>query len=204
MNLDRISEIALNTMSHRKSHLQRETGFVYYHCQRVAKIALSLRKELFPDEGTMDDIMYVASIFHDVTKGIEPHQETGSVLVKSLLKDECSPEQLEFISDIIALHNIRNHEELPYYIKLVQDADMLDHFGTMDIWMKFFHSAHEEENVWDTIRFWESEEFDNYLKKSRGQLNYDRSKQIFDTKLKFELQFQERFKAECNGEVDFN
>lgn len=104
MNLDRISEIALNTMSQRKSHLQRETGFVYYHCQRVAKIALSLRKELFPDEGTMDDIMYVASIFHDVTKGIEPHQETGSVLVKSLLKDECS--RSSWNSYLILLHYI--------------------------------------------------------------------------------------------------
>ncbi|AIQ58631.1 hypothetical protein PBOR_18030 [Paenibacillus borealis] len=159
---------------------------------------------MFPDEEAMDDIIYVASVFHDVTKGIEPYQETGSVLVKSLLKDECSQEQLEFISDIIALHNIRNHEELPYYIKLVQDADMLDHFGTMEIWMKFLNSAHGEEHVLEAVQFWESEEYNSYLKKSRGQLNYDRSKSIFDAKLKFEQQFQERFKAECNGEVDFN
>ena len=113
----------------------------------------------------MDDIIYVAAMFHDVTKGIEPHQETGAVLVKSLLRDECSPEQLDFISDIIALHNTRNHEELPFYIKLVQDADILDHFGSMDIWMKFLYSAHGEENVWDTVRFWESEEYHDYIEK---------------------------------------
>ena len=204
MDLDRINEIAHNTMSHRKSHLQREKGFIYYHCQRVAKIALSLRRELFPDEDAMDDIIYVASVFHDVTKGIEPHQETGAVLVKSLLRDECSPEQLEFISDIIALHNNRNHEELPYYIKLVQDADMLDHFGSMEIWMNFLYSAHGERNVLESVQFWEGEEYDSYLKKSRSQLNYDRSKRIFDTKLEFVQQFQARFKAECNGEVVFS
>lgn len=203
MNFDRINEIAHNLMSHRKSHVRRETGFIYYHCQRVAKIALNLRKELFPHEEAMDDIIYIAAMFHDVTKGIEPHQETGSVLVKTLLKDECTTEQLDYISDIIALHNIRNHEELPYYIKLVQDADMLDHFGSMDIWMKFFHSAHGEENVWDTVRFWESEEYAKYIEKSRSQLNYERSKQIFDTKLEFVRQFQERFKLECNGAVDY-
>jgi uncharacterized protein len=80
---------------------------------------------------------------------------------------------------------------------------MLDHFGSMDIWMKFLYSAHGEENVWDTVRFWESEEYQNYIEKSRSQLNYDHSKRIFDKKLEFELQFQERFKLECNGAVDF-
>ncbi|WNS45291.1 HD domain-containing protein [Paenibacillus sp. MMS20-IR301] len=204
MNRDTINEIAKNTMSYRKSHLHREKGFIYYHCQRVANISLSLRRELFPDEDSMDDIIYAAAMLHDVTKGIEPHQETGAVLVKSLLKDECSPEQLEFISDIIALHNVRNHEELPFYIKLVQDADMLDHFGSMNIWTKFLGSAHSEESVWETLRFWDSGEHKQFLVKARSQLNYSRSKDIFDQKLKFEQQFHERFKLECNGEVDFS
>ena len=204
MNLDRINEIAQNTMSHRKSHLRREKGFIYYHCQRVAKIALSLRQELFPDEDSMDDIIYAAAMFHDVTKGIEPHQETGAVLVRSLLRDECSSEQLECISGIIAFHNLRNNEELPFYIKLVQDADMLDHFGTMDIWMKFLYSAHGDESVWESVHFWESEEYLSYIKQSRSVLNYDRSKRIFDEKLQFVQQFQDRFAMECNGEINFD
>ncbi|TCZ79287.1 hypothetical protein E0485_05310 [Paenibacillus albiflavus] len=80
MNIQTINEIALKTMSKRKSHLRRERGFIYYHGERVGKIALKLRENLFPDQASMDDIIYVGSLFHDVTKGIEPHNITGAHL----------------------------------------------------------------------------------------------------------------------------
>jgi uncharacterized protein len=105
LNIDKIHEIAFKAMAKRKSHLKREKGFIYYHGQRVAKIALNLRKELFPDETSMDDAIYVAALFHDVAKGIEPHHATGAQLVRSLLKDECTAEKIEVMFTIIANHN---------------------------------------------------------------------------------------------------
>jgi uncharacterized protein len=203
MNIDKIHEIAFKTMAKRKSHLKREKGFIYYHGQRVAKIAINLRKELFPDDASMDDAIYVAAMFHDVTKGIEPHHATGAHLVRTLLKDECTAEEIEVISTIIASHNSRKRSELPFYIKIVQDADILDHFGSMEIWLKFMYSAHEEESVFDSFRVWDSEEHKKYLDESRGALNYDRSKEIFDRKIRFEEQFQARFRMEYHGEVAF-
>jgi len=203
VNIERINEIALKTMSKRKSHLQREKGFIYYHCQRVAKISIKLRGELFPDQTSMDEIIYVGALFHDVTKGIEPHNETGAHLVKSLLRDEWTSEELLKISDIIVHHNTRKQHELPFYIKIVQDADILDHFGSMEIWLKIMYSAHADESVFDALRLWESEEHMKYLANSRIALNYDKSKDIFDRKTQFEKQFQDRFKLECNGEIQF-
>jgi uncharacterized protein len=203
MNIQKINEVALKTMSKRKSHLQRERGFIYYHCQRVAKIALKLRESLSPEDKSMDDIIYVGALFHDVTKGIEPHNITGAHLIHSLLREHCTEQELKQVSEIIELHNRRQQEEHPFYVKLVQDADVIDHFGSLQMWMKFLHSAHTEENVFEAIRMWESEEHAQYIESNRRVLNYELSKEIFDQKIEFERLYQERFTLECNGEIFF-
>lgn len=88
-------------MGRRKAHLQREKGFIFYHCERVAKLSINLRNTLFPMDNLMDEIIYVGALFHDVTKGIEPHNKTGALLIKSLLKEECSEQELKEVSEII-------------------------------------------------------------------------------------------------------
>lgn len=204
MDMNEVKEIARKTMSKRKSHLNRERGFIYYHGQRVANLAMNLRKNLFPHESTMDDIIYAGALFHDVTKGIEPHHLTGAELVHTLLNSACSAEELAGISEIIRHHNTRKQADspdLPYYMKLVQDADILDHFGSMEIWLKFVYSGNNEENVFDAIQLWDSENYAKYVASSREVLNYELSKDIFDQKLIFVEQFQARFRAECNGEI---
>ncbi len=203
VDIQKINEVAIKTMSKRKAHLHRERGFIYYHCQRVAKIALKLRENLFPEDNSMDDIIYVGALFHDVTKGIEPHNSTGAHLIHHLLRDHCSELELKLVSEVIELHNSRQQEEHPFYVKLVQDADVLDHFGSLQMWLKFMYSASMEENVFDAITMWESEEHEQYIKSNRNVLNYDVSKGIFDRKIDFEKRYQERFTLECNGEIYF-
>lgn len=204
MDINKVQEIARKSMGKRKSHLNRERGFIYYHGQRVANLAMHLRKSLFSHELTMDDIIYAGALFHDVTKGIEPHHLTGSELVHTLLNGACSVEELAGISEIIRYHNTRRQADspdFPYYIRLVQDADILDHFGSMEIWLKFVYSGNNEENVFDAIQLWDSESYAKYVASSREALNYELSKDIFDEKLIFVEQFQARFRAECNGEI---
>lgn len=96
--------------------MNRERGFIYYHCERVAKISIHLRKELFPDDSSLDDRIYVGALFHDVAKGIEPHHQTGSALIRTLLQEECTGEELDDIADIIRYHNTRHQEDLPFFI----------------------------------------------------------------------------------------
>lgn len=85
-------------------------------------------------------------------------------------------------------------------MKLVQDADILDHFGSMEVWLKFVYSGNNEENVYDAIQLWDSESYAKYVVDSREALNYELSKDIFDKKIEFVAQFQARFRAECCGE----
>src|SRR5690606_18666887 len=108
---NKINEIALKVMGKRKAHLSREKGFIYYHGQRVAKLSLNIRKELFPDDASHDDIIYTAALFHDVAKGIEPHHIHGSTLIRTLLGEACTEEELDKISEIIKHHNSRNNNE---------------------------------------------------------------------------------------------
>ncbi|TCZ79286.1 hypothetical protein E0485_05305 [Paenibacillus albiflavus] len=85
----------------------------------------------------------------------------------------------------------------------MQDADVLDHFGSLEIWLKFQVSAHREENVFDAINLWESDETAEYIQNNRNVLNYELSKAIFDRKISFQKQYQERFALECKGEIFF-
>lgn len=201
MNIDKIKDIAFESMSRRKAHLTREKGFIYYHCERVAKLSINLRESLFPAEDSKDEIIYVGALFHDVTKGIEPHNRTGAQLIKTILIDECTPQELNEISEIIELHNSRNRAELPFHIKIVQDADILDHFGSLEIWLKFMYSAHKEENVFDAIRLWNSSEHTKYKIETRQRLNFELSKEIYDKRIEFQRYFQKRFELECNGSI---
>jgi uncharacterized protein len=83
----------------------------------------------------------------------------------------------------------------------VQDADILDHFGTMEVWLKFVYSAHSEESVFDALKFWESSFCKDYYKNMREALNFDFSKNIFDDKYNFTQMFIDRFTKEINGEI---
>lgn len=202
MNLERINDIAFKVMGKRKAHAHREQGYIYYHGQRVAKLSLNLRQSLHVDEAGQDEIMYAGALFHDVTKGIEPHHRTGAALIGSLLNEACTAQELEGVAEIIALHNARRQENLPFQVKIVQDADILDHFGSMEIWLKFMYSASKEENVFDAIRMWNGDEHKSYLAASRQALHYELSKAIFDQRVAFENEFRQRFELECGGAID--
>lgn len=162
---------------------------------------INLRKSLCSSDASKDDVIFVGALFHDVTKGIEPHHKTGAQLIKTILYEECSEKELGEISEIIEFHNSRNREDLPFHIKIIQDADILDHFGTLEVWLKFMYSAHKEENVFDAIRLWNSTENLEYIRAAKESLNFELSKEIFDKRIEFVTLFQKQFKKECYGNL---
>lgn len=118
------------------------------------------------------------------------------------MKEECSPEELVDIAEIIRCHNLRNSDEdWPRHIKIVQDADMLDHMGTMDVWLNFIYQAYDEKSVNESIGFFNNKEYENYLKECRRKLNYDISKKIFDDRVEFIYEFIRRLSIEGKGGI---
>lgn len=198
-----IRELAFQHQANRKAHINRERGFIYYHGQRVASIAVELRKRLFPTDNAHDQILMVASYFHDVAKGIEPHSYYGASLVREILRDHCTEAQLDKISEIIKRHQFRdkskNYNDL---IKIVQDADILDHFGTIGLWMNFHYYASTEGSIMESVEYYNND-YQELAEKCRVMLNYELSKTIFDEKHQFVMDFAARMTIEAQGKLFF-
>ena len=70
MDFEQLDELARKLMKKRKSHVEREIGSIYYHGRRVSRLVLELRRLIVPDDDSMDDVLRLAGLFHDVGKGI--------------------------------------------------------------------------------------------------------------------------------------
>lgn len=201
MNFERLNEIAAHLMIDRQSHKERETGSVYFHGQRASKGVLSLRKAVLPGDSSHDDILRAAAIFHDVGKGLEPHNVYGALITREALKDEVLPEELEEIARIIEAHCDRKPgtDTHDLWCKLMQDADLLDHFGAQDIWNIVYYSAYEKTGLDAAVQYFQ-EHWESFMQEHRGLLNFDLSIAIYDEKMRYERQFAERLYVEAQGE----
>jgi len=203
MDVEALRQLAFKLLGKRKTHDYREKGFIYYHGQRVAKLALNLRQLIIPGDSSKDDIITVASYFHDVAKGIEPHFEYGAILIKEILKGYCNENEIEEIAQIIGSHTLRGkNKSYPPQVKIVQDADILDHYGTLEIWLNFHYYAYHNASIEEALKFY-GDEYYKQLAEVRELLNYDISKEILDDKIAFQNDFIRRFAIESQGDIAF-
>ena len=197
MNLVKIKQILVDEM-YGKVQWSGEKSGKYYHGERVAKIALTLKKHILPNNDSHDDIITVAGWFHDVMNGAEEHALAGAEKTKILLSDHCSEWEMNEIYDIIYRHDDRYSDRASFsdYAKIQQDADHLDHFGTYQIWGNILWGAHNDNTVAEA-----NEEIQKWAEKSvtervENELNFDISKKIYRERIEFYCLFAERFSVE--------
>ncbi len=202
MDLDKIREIAKHLMLERKANLFREKGGKYYHGQSTANLTFQLRKEILPDDSSHDDILTVAAWFHDCAKGIEPHANYGAIIAREALKVCLSVKELDKVCNLINLHCSRKIEKSNYddYTKLLQDADIIDHFGVHEIWLNIQYHAHTDGTIHDLIE-WYKTNFKSSSDELRELLNYRYSKKVFDDRIIFEGEFAKRLYDEGIGNI---
>ena len=200
LDFEKLEAIAKDLMKKRQVHLQRETGSVYDHGLRVSKAVLRLRELALPGDASMDENLRAAGLFHDLGKGIEPHGHYGAVLMRDILKGMADEKQTEIICRMIEVHDDRckgggKHDK---YTGVLQDADLIDHFGTYDIWMVFNDAAYLKEGIgWAAERF---DNLENYYNIHLPLLNYPVSVEIAKEKRAFEREFVKRLQWESKGE----
>jgi len=192
-------DIASRAMGTRKGLLTRETGYLLHHGQRAAAIALQLCQHLDEHAEVDRAVLYAAALFHDVGKGIDPHTETGAVLARTLLRDACAPEESEQIAQLIQQHNKRGQAGIPLAAGILQDADVLDHFGSQAVWLSFLFNAHTEKGPRGSLDYYEGDTNRQYQQCMRLLLNYDYSREVFDKRLAVEQSFFQRFREEMDG-----
>jgi uncharacterized protein len=202
MNLNEIRKLAYELLGDKASHSWKEIGNKYYHGERVANLVLNLRKQIFPNDNSHDDILTVAAWFHDIMNGSKNHAEEGAEKAREVLRDYCTEQELNEICEIISVHDDRYSGRDTYnnYIKLQQDADHLDHFGTYDIWMAFLYAVPHDMKFHEVID-WLNNVRPTQDEKYRNELNFSLSKKIYDEKTEFLKHFAERFQVEGSGGI---
>lgn len=187
--------LAAQWMRDRKAHLTREKGFIYKHGKRVSVSVLELRRRV-TDDDSHDDALRIAAMFHDIGKGIEPHNITAGVLIRTLLGEHLPGELLEEVAWLAENHVRREITHL--FANLLQDADTLDHFGTIDILMTAQYGAYTEGGV-ETMLDWYREGFEELNSECRATLHFDVSRAVFDEKQHYSREFARRLAIEAEG-----
>ena len=202
MNLEELKRIARETMKDRVSHQEREPGYILRHGMRTANLSGEIMAAASGIRDVFDEVLYAGGLFHDVGKGFKPHNEVGAQITNELLASVCNSRELDDVSNIVRFHCIRKHDiELETRILVVQDADMIDHFGTQEVWLNFYYGSYHRKGPEHSIVYWESDEWKRLLEDMRDLLNFDLSKKIFDERVEFQAEFLARFKVEVEGGI---
>jgi len=205
MDLEVIAKIAAGEMAGNRSYAYKSLGDKYYHGQRVARLALRLRQLLFPEMTDKDDVLTVAAWFHDICNSHDVprkiHGEKGAALVRELIKDHCTATELDEICNMITVHDDRAAKQSSVLLKLHQDADHLDHFGTNAVRRTINDAAKLDQPMREAMR--ETKEHFREAKDAiwRIEVHFDLSRRVYDEKMAFFFEFAKRFETEMNGEI---
>lgn len=203
MDVAKVEKLAYLKMKDRKTK-GREEGFIFYHGKRVGEIAKKIYNEVvYVKEQEEMDILYCGCLFHDIGKGMEPHNETGAEITRFYLRDLCTLSDLEVISNIVYEHNLRGekYNSVSTLGKIAQDADILDHMGAMDIWIAIQWHGNFNEGVDISLDFYKGGKWEEIVLKLRGLLNFPCSIEAFDKRCNFTKEFIERLYRENAGEL---
>jgi uncharacterized protein len=201
MNIEHIKELARRLMIEQKGHIEREIGYIFYHGMRTAEICMNLLNSIDHSLNIDRNTLYAGAILHDVAKGLEPHAEIGSAIVKKSLEGKLPEKTVETVAELVRMHNKRGKSEKTAE-KLIQDADLLDHFGAQNIWLCFHYSAAHNEPGEQALEYYRSEKNRRFIQWCRQILNFDVSREVLERRLSFEQAFFGRFERELKGELD--
>lgn len=196
MQLEKIQSILKDDLGQRRSHVWKDMGNKYYHGQRTAKLAVALRKRLFPELDGEDELLTVAAWYHDILNGEEHHCSRGAVRTRELLDGLASQEEIDRIAGIIAVHDDRDRPYDPI-IQIHQDADLLDHFGAYDIMLTASYGILKGETA-EQLRDRYVRGREDEIAEHRPLLRYELSRQIFDERQEFQRRFAEQLTRELD------
>ena len=121
MELEKIKQVAEERLKNSRSHVWKELGNKYYHGERVARLALELRRRVIPGDNSHDDILTAAAWLHDIANGLSSdHAAEGARLVRGLIPDFCTPQELDAMAQRLSVAVMLN--EGAVYNKIVTET----------------------------------------------------------------------------------
>ena len=179
MDIEQVEAVAHAEMAARKDQDFREPGWILYHGKRTGKIAVHLAGLI---ECSIDlDCLYVAGLFHDVGKGQDDHNEVGARRTRELLAGLLSEDDLDGVCETIRLHNQRKTaDDFSEQLKLIQDADLVDHAGSIDVWSTLYYGGSQGESMHDRLAYLTGDDCRQSRDYMRTHMNFDVSLKMFD------------------------
>ena len=109
---------------------------------------------------------------------------------------------MDRIARLVREHNQRRQasECLPAS-RILQDADILDHYGAQNVWLGVFWAAFHRRTAEQTIHYHLEDEGPAYHARIRKLLNYAKSRKAFDARVAVSDAFFRRLRAECEGQL---
>ncbi len=194
----------------------REPGYRYTHGLRVAALAEALaraeevRRLYRPDAADLA-ILRAGAVLHDVARedvGREDpadHALRGAELARGGLAGVFPPAALDRVCAIIARHNRRRRRPVavgqpdPVEVQLVQDADLVDHFGAMEVWLAAYRSAEHREGLEDFLAYFGGGNARRWRSYALEHANFEPTRRALRERIAFADRFARRLRAEADG-----
>ena len=172
-----------------------EPGYRLHHGQRVETLALEIAEREKLD--VCRERLAIGALVHDIGKPgcakSESHAVKGAEIVRSDFADLMDAEELEAVAQIVLHHYDRPNsiwfkgKEKPEWtpdILLVQDADVLDHFGVPGIWLTLHWATHKNFTPSQTITEWFTSEYMcSWRREARRSLNFQTSRRLLELRI---------------------
>lgn len=187
-----------------------EPGYRYYHGLRVARLAVELAQAM---QLRIDpDVLFVGGFLHDVGKAGyngPDHGPRGAELIRAEIAHLFSADELDGVTAIVANHYMRPNSHhfagrerpvLAAEVLLVQDADLIDHFGSNGIWLAFHWSAHHGRNQQESLDFYHGQDV-SWRREALESVNYELSRDEIASRMDRAAQFMSFWQIEEKGEL---
>lgn len=200
MDREAVYTLAKQLMEGSRAHPGRERGYILHHGLRVAREAIDLNRCL--GLGADDELLWAAGLFHDAGKGLEPHWLSSRALVMEHLAPLAgSPATLEAVAYLVRYHAKRSDPALlTPELRLLQDADILDHRGCMQIWLAIGGAVASGGEPGQVAEEWSGQLRRKRRDEFRQMLHFEESRQRFDRRLALEMDFYAALNAEIAGQ----
>lgn len=176
------------------------------HCLRVAKLAVALRQAVGADPA-LDDLVFTAGLFHDVKHDSAStpaaHGQEGAVRTQALLAELLPEDLLVRVCAIVAVHDDkRPSADSPYDTPthLVQDADLIDHNGAMEVYQSFCYGALHGRELGEDLNFMERKTLPLWARYMQ-RLHFDATRLEWQRRTDFLKAFLRRIRREEAGQL---
>lgn len=181
---------------------RREPGYRFHHGHRVARLALALwetpevrrarQAAAAPpavDGVPLEELVWAGALLHDVAKrdvGDDrggDHAAAGRELVHRRLAGVYGPEACRLVGEIVFRHNKRDGPDDPVWVRVVQDADLLDHFGIMDLWLGAYYHAACGQGLTEFLAYAEGERARSWWEYARRHVRFETARRELERRM---------------------